>query len=529
MNMRNTTLLTSRSLRVRASCVAMLITGVLAVSACAPSTSDSGNASGEASGAASDGKITIGVTAAPRSLDPAQLDGGTQAYVWGPIFDTLLYLDNDGKLQPNAAKEWKYSDDALTLTLTLRDDLKFSNGETVTSEDVKANFERNKATPGQQTDKFTSVASVEAPDKQTVVVKFATPDPAFLINMATDGGVIADDKNLSDPNLATNPMGSGPYTLNTEKSVTGSSFVLERREDYWNLEAYPFKTITVRVITDATAIVNALKAGEIDTGQVQPSAMSQFEGRPEFNTVKVKGASVSYLNLADRAGTKLKPLADVRVRQAINYAFDRKAMVEKILLGQGVPTVQQFNLNGDIYDESLDSTYGYDPEKARKLLAEAGYPNGFEVSMPSTVMSTNFEPTLSQALGDIGIKVNWEPVPIQNATAAVAGANYPMYFFTVGTDVGPREVSRQLKGKTQNPFQWTSPEVDAFLKEANSEVDLEARNEIYKELNEYIVKEALFAPMFYNFTNFVTSKDVAFLGNGKKNFPSIRTFDVKTG
>ena len=527
MNTRKTALPGNKSRGVRASYVAMLIAGVLATSACSPSNSDSGNSTGNGSGA-SDAKVTLGVTAAPRSLDPAQLDGGTQAYVWGSIYDTLLYLDNDGKLQPNAVREWKYSDDALTLTLKLRDDLKFSNGEAATSTDVKATFERNKTTPGQQTDKFASVASVETPDEQTVVVKFATPDPAFLNNIATDAGVIADDKNLSDPNIATNPIGSGPYTLNTEKSVTGSSFVLERRDDYWNLDAYPFKTITVRVITDATAIVNALKAGEIDTGQVQANAMPQFKGRPEFNHVEVRGSAVSYLNLADRAGTKLKPLADVRVRQAINYAFDRKAMVEKILLGQGVPTNQQFNLNGDIYVESLDDTYGYDPEKARKLLAEAGFPDGFEISMPSTVMSTNFEPTITQALGDIGIKVKWEPVPIQNATAAVAGANYPMYFFSVGTDVAAREVLRQLKGKTQNPFQWTSPELDTLLKEANSEIDPEARNEKYKKLNEYIVKEALFAPLFFNSSNYVTSKNVVFLGNGKKSFPSIRTFDVKT-
>lgn len=526
--MRNTALPGNRYPKVRASYVAMLVAGVLATTACSPSNSDSANSSGDGP-VVSAAKVTLGVTAAPRSLDPAQLDGGTQAYVWGSIYDTLLYLDNDGKLQPNAAKEWKYSDDALTLTLTLRDDLKFSNGEAVTSADVKATFDRNKSTPGQQTDKFTSVETVETPDDQTVIVKFAAPDPAFLNNIATDAGVIGDDKNLSDPNIATDPIGSGPYTLNKEKSVTGSSFVLERREDYWNLDAYPFQTVTVRVISDATALVNALKAGEIDTAQVQANAMPQFEGRPEFNHVQVKGASVSYLNLADRSGSKLKPLADVKVRQAINHAFDRKAMVEKILLGQGVPTNQQFNLNGDVYDESLDSTYGYDPDKARKLLAEAGYPDGFEISMPSTLMSTNFEPTISQALGDIGIKVTWEPVPIQNATAAVAGANYPMYFFTVGTDVGPREVIRQLKGKTQNPFQWTSPEIDTFLKEASAEVDLDARNEIYKELNEYIVDEALFAPLFFNSANYVTSKDVVFLGNGKKNFPSIRTFDVKTG
>lgn len=525
MNLRTTAHRGNRSRGARASGVAMLAAGVLALSACVGPDGDPGNAS-ENGSKTSDADVTLAVTAAPRSLDPAQLDGGTQAYVWGAIFDTLLYLDNDGELQPNAVDEWEYSEDGLTLTMTLRDDLVFSNDEPVTADDVKANFERNKVTPGQQIDKFVAVDSVEAPDERTVIVNFAYPDPAFLYNMTTDAGVIADDENLDDPEIATNPIGSGPYTLDTSKSVTGSSFVLERREDYWNVEAYPFQTVTVRVITDATAIVNALKAGEVDTGQVQASAMAEFANSPDFNHVQVLGASVSYLNLADRDGTKLEPLADVRVRQAINYAFDREGMVDKILQGEGIPTIQQFNVNGDVYDESLEDTYDYDPEKARELLAEAGYPDGFDIAMPSTVMSTNFEPTLSQALADIGINVTWEPVPIQNATAAVASGTYPMYFFTVGSDVPPREMIRQLKGQTQNPFKWTSPELDALLKDANAEVDPDARGEIYREVNEYIVDEALFAPLFYNTANFVTSKDVVYLGNGSKTFASIRTFDV---
>lgn len=511
--------------RVRLAFAAAVSAAAIALTACgggAPSDRPA-----EASGAPSDATIAIAVNSAPRSLDPAQLDGGAQAYVWGLIFDSLLYRDNSGELQPNAAEKWEYSEDGLTLTFTLRDGMTFSTGDPVTAEAVRANLVRNAETPGQQQEKMVAVESVEAPDDRTVVVNFSSPDPAFLSNMAIDAGVIADPATVDEDRTATDPVGSGPYILDTEKSVTGSTYVLERRDDHWNVEAYPFKTVTVRVLQDPTAAINALKTGEIDAATVSASQLDQFANDPNFQQFPVPGAATGYLNLADRDGTRIPALGDLRVRQAINYAFDRESIVEKLLFGKGTPTVQTFNLKGDAYDPALEETYDYDVEKAKDLLAEAGYGDGFAVSMPSTPMSMQFEPTISQALGDIGIDVTWDSVPPQNATASLATGEYGMYFFLLGNDASTaREAETRLHSSSQNPFKWTSPELTELEKQADAEMDDEARAATYKELNKYLTDNAMFAPIFSLTNTWVTSKDVQYLGDGSNVFSSIRAFDV---
>ncbi|WP_158303108.1 ABC transporter substrate-binding protein [Prauserella endophytica] len=500
--------------------VAIAGTAVLALSACGSPTGDP--STGDSA------KLTIGILAAPRSLDPAQLDGGTQSYVWGAIYDTLVYYDNAGKLQPNAAESWEYSDDARTLTFTLRKGMKFSTGAPVTADAVVANLKRNKATPGQQQSKMSAVDSVEAPDANTVVVRFSTPDQSFIYNMALEAGVIADPATVDESRTPTNPVGSGPYVLDTSATVNGSSYVLKRRDDYWNADAYPFATITVRVIADQAATMNALRSGEIDASVVPASQVDSFSPT-EFNVVSNSASSAGYLNLADREGTRLKPLGDVRVRQAINMAFDREEIVDKLLAGAGSPTNQQFGRAGEAYDPELERLYEYNPQQAKKLLADAGYPNGFSVNMPSTPMSLPFQPTISQALGDIGIRVSWDPAPAQNATASVAEGKYPMYFFLVGNDVAPRELQRQFHSSSQNPFNWSSPEFERLEKEAHAETDPDRRAEIFKELNAYVVEQALFAPIFFLHSTMVTTKDVKFLGDGTNGFPSIRTFGVAGG
>ena len=521
---------TQRSLRrkprLRLAIAAAVSVAALSLTACGGTPAAPGDGSDDG---ASTATLSLAVNSAPRSLDPAQLDGGAQAYVWGLIYDSLLYRDNAGELQPNAAESWEYSEDGLTLTFTLREGMTFSSGDPVTAEAVRATLVRNAETPGQQQEKMVAVESVEAPDDRTVVVNFSTPDPAFLANMAIDPGVIADPKTVDEDRTATDPVGSGPYTLNTDKSVTGSTYVLERRDDYWNLDAYPFKTVTVKVLQDPTAAINALKTGEVDAATVTASQLDQFAADPNFEQFPVPGAATGYLNLADRDGTVVPALSDPRVRQAINYAFDRDAIVEKLLFDKGRATVQTFNPNGDAYVEDLETTYDYDPDRAKELLAEAGYADGFAVSMPSTPMSMQFEPTISQSLADIGIDVTWESVPPQNATASLATGEYGMYFFLLGSDASTaREVVTRLHSSSQNPFDWTTPELTELENAASTEPDETARAETYKELNTYVVDNALFAPIFSLTNTWVTAKDVKYVGDGTNTFSSIRAFDVAT-
>lgn len=505
----------------RTAAAAVVLVAALAFTGCAADGGGSGSQNQPG-----DKNIRIAVTSAPRSLDPVQLDAGQQSYVWASIYDTLVYIDNDGKLQPNAAESWKYSDDGRTLALSLRPGMTFNNGDPVTAKAVKTTMDRNKQTPGQQQDKFVSVESVEVVDDLTVRVNFSKPDAAFLYNMGMDGGVIGDPATLTTDRTATDPVTSGPYVLDKGKSVQGSTYVLNRRDDYWNKDAYPFKTVTVRVLADQTAALNALRSKEVDVSGVPASQLESVKAGGNFNVAHNPTNSIGFINLADRNGTVLKPLADVRVRQAINFALDRKGFVDKLLSGAGTASVQQFNLKGTAYDPNLEEKYPFDVERAKKLLNEAGYPNGFDVSMPSTVLSQAYEPSISQALGDIGIKVNWEPVPPQNSTAAVVSGKYPMYFFISSATVTQREIPRQLSSATMNPFKWSSPELDALVEQANSELDEAKQGEIYKEINRYVVDNALFAPLSFIGANTVTSPDIKYLNKGANNFSTIRLFDV---
>ncbi|WP_432246181.1 ABC transporter substrate-binding protein (plasmid) [Arthrobacter sp. G.S.26] len=509
--------------RFRSGIATALTAAVLFTSTACGGTEQEG-AGTAPSGASSNATLALAMTAAPASLDPAQLQEGEQTYVWGSVFDTLLYFDNDAKLQPNAAESWKFSDDGLTLSLTLREGMTFSNGDAVTAKDVAGTLERTRTTPGQQQGKLAVVASIEAPDDRTVVLKLKQSEPALLTNLALAAGVIGDPATLNDKTTALDPKTSGPYTLDKAATVAGTTYVLNRRDDYWNAKAYPFKKVTVRVIQDRTAIFNALQAGEVDAGTVDATQVQQMEAAG-FKMNKVEAQALANLVLADRDGTLLKPLADERVRKAINMAFDREKLVQLAMRGSGKATVQVFGPRGPAYDAALEASYKFDPAGAKKLLADAGYANGFDVTMPATVLSKSFEPLITQALGDIGIRVNWEPVPPQNAAAAVSSKKFPMFFFMDGiAGLTHRELDNNFSANGfLNPFGSKYPELTDLITEVRAETDEAKAAELYKKINAFAVEHALDAPLFYIGSTWATKSGIEYLGNGKTHVRAFTT------
>lgn len=477
-----------RSRDARGSAVGALaaLALILSTAACTPAA--------EAGGENEAATLTLAIQAAPPSLDPAQLDEGAGTFVWSSIFDTLLKVDNDGTIQPNAAEAWEYSEDLLTLTLTLRDGLSLSTGDPITAEMAAGNLERTRVTPGPQQPKLASVESITAPDDKTVVLQLTQPDPSLINYLAQATGVIADAATFDDPAAALRPVGSGPYTL-ADSTADGTSYVLERRDDYWNAEEYPFETVTVKVIQDATAIFNALQTGEVTAAAVQAPQREQAEGAG-LTVTEVKSAGTMLLLLADREGTVVPALADERVRKAINLAFDRELYVSSLLGGVAQPTEQSFNINGAAYDAALEGTYDYDPEAARELLAEAGYADGFTLKMPSTVISTTFEPAVTQSLADIGITVQWDPVPPQNIASSLTSAQYGAVLWFEGTNLAGREMANYFSPSGfLNPFHWQTPEFDQLLSDIANERDLDAQADLYKKATAYTVENALNAPI----------------------------------
>lgn len=478
----------------------------LLLSACSPAGGDS------ASEGAAPTAITIGVTSQPPTFDPAQLDLGESSLIWTGIFDTLLKVDNQGVVQPNAAESFEYSEDGRTLTLTLREGMTFSNGDPVTAADVVATIDRMKATPGVRTPDVSSIDSVEAPDDLTVVVNLNAPDPSLLVNLGTGAGVIADAATLGDEDLALNPIGSGPYVLDTDATVTGSSYVMTKREDHWNAGAYPFQTVTARVLEDAQARLNALQAGEISTTQIAADQVDAIEGAG-LTTKVIDASAVGSLLFLDRTGATVPALGDVRVRQAINMAFDRQLYVDQLLLGAGVPTEQFYNPGQPGYVEELNGTYPYDVDGAKALLAEAGYPDGFALTMPSTYFSQATEPALTQSLADIGIMVTWESVPPQEVVSSLSSGKYAMAWFYEGLN-SPSIMTRSDLGADGllNPTSYTTPELTALLEKASTlSADPDAQGAVYEDINRYSVENALVAPVYYTSTYYGLAQGIQYL------------------
>lgn len=489
------------------------------LSACA-STESSGSA------ASRDGTLSFSVLGTPNSLDPAQLLEGQQVYVWSALFDTLLYADEKGKLHPNAAESWNYADGGRTLTLKLRAGMTFSSGAPVNAAAVKATLDRTKATPASPSSRLTALDSVEAPDDRTVVLRLNRPDGGLLELLARSQGVIGDPATLAQERTALNPVGSGPYVLNTSQTTNGSVYVLDRREDYWNAKAYPFRTIKVRVIGEPTAGLNALQSGELDAGLVGIEQVDRIKDAG-FDLKVVEASTTVNLVLGDRNGEVLPALADVRVRRAINMAFDRSKMVEQLLKGAGKATAQYFNPMGAAYDAALDSTYAYDVAGAKKLLAEAGYPTGFAVTMPELFFTKPYGPTVTQALDSIGIKVTWEPVPPQQSVSALAAKRFPIFLTLDGVDTPSYEVTgHYTPSGARNPFHSTDPRLAALIDQASRELDQAKAADLYKQINAFVVKEAWDAPLFYMSLHWATKKGVEFVGDGTNPFNHVRFFQV---
>ncbi|GGV29398.1 peptide ABC transporter substrate-binding protein [Actinomadura cremea] len=469
--------------------------------------------------------LSLAVQGAPNSFDPAHLVDGTQSYVWSAVYDTLLLVDNKGELKPNAAESWNYSDDGKTLTLKLRRGMTFSSGAPVTSAAVKATLERTMSTPGPNQFRLSAVETVETPDERTVALRLKEPDGALPHSLATAVGVIGDPKTLEAERTALNPVASGPYVLD-ESTVNGSEYVLKKRDDYWNAKAYPFETVEVRVIQDRTATVNALQSGELNAASVEVTHVDRLKAAG-FDTKFIDAEAVGTLSLADRNGEVLKPLGDERVRRAINMAFDRDKIVQQLLRGAGKPTRQLFNPKGDAYDPALEKAYSHDPAAARKLMAEAGYADGFAVHMPSLFFTKPFEPTITQSLAEIGIRVTWDPTPPQNSVSAIASEKYGMFVMVEGFNDTPSEVKDYLAPNgPKNVFDSTDPELDELFDRVNAEQDPAKAAELYKRINAFTVEHAWAAPIFYSGRHWVTDDGVEFLGDGSNTFPTIRAFGV---
>jgi peptide/nickel transport system substrate-binding protein len=407
--------------------------------------------------------VVMAMALEPPGLDPTTAAAAAIAEVTlYNVYETLTKINEDGSVSPLLAESWQASPDLKTYTFKLRKGVKFQNGEPFDSAAVKFSFDRNAAPNSTNKDKslYQSFESVTAPDADTVVVtsKYSEPNLPFLIGQAS--GSIVEPK--SAPTDATQPVGTGPYTLGSW--TKGSSITLTKWPDYRNAAAIKLSKVTIRFISDPAAQVAALLSGDVDAFPrvAAGRSLDQFKADPRF-VVLIGGSKAKTIVTINN---KKKPFDDVRVRRAILAAIDRKAMIDGAVEGFGTP-IGSFYTPGSLGYVDTTGINPYDPEKAKKLLAEAGVTTPLEVSLklPPPSYARQGGEVLAAELAKVGI------------TAKIENIEWAQWLSQVFTPGGPHNFDLTIVSHVE-PFdlvKWTEPD---YYFGYNSE----AFNALYKQI-----------------------------------------------
>src|SRR6516164_3158183 len=381
-------------------------------------------ATGEA--ATRGGKMVYARYADSLFLDPVFNDANVDIWILTNLYDTLLQPTADGKgVSPGLATGYEVSDDGLTFTLTLRQGTKFSDGSPITAEDVKGSLDRARNPKnGIWAFIIDSIDSVEvkAPDKVALHLKH--PDPTLAAGLATfNTGIMpqklfeaapgATDEDKAKA-FAEHPVGSGPFMFDSWQR--GTQMVIKRNPYYWQMgedgKPLPYlDEVDFQIISDDATRILKLQAGEVDGAEFIPYArVAELKGDPNLNMELFPSTKVTYLTLNIRP--KLKngtpnPLSDERVRQALNFAIDKEALIKIVTFGVGTPMRSYMSTSTPLF-YGPEPAYAYDLEKARALMKEAGQENGFALEAQALAGSADDAANLStiqQMWAQLGVKL----------------------------------------------------------------------------------------------------------------------------
>lgn len=395
---------------------------VAAASAAAVALTLVGCADGGANAGNDSTRLSIGMDSDPAAFgyDPLEYSGRQQVFYEG-FYDSLAKTQNDGSITTGLATAFEYNEDATVLTLPLAEGVTFADGSELDAELVKANLDRRTNpemvayaafAPGEPTE----ILSVDIVDDMTVSLTFGQPQEGFEANLASVAGMIVGAAGIEDPStLSSAPDGSGPYSLG-ESTVKGSEYVLEKRDEHPAADDYVFETIVFKPITDPQARTNAVISGQIDTAYVQNATVEL--ARSKGLGISQIGGTVLSLLVFDKTGATNEAFADERVRVALSHAIDRKAFVDAVHPGE-IPAVNALPSENPGFDEALDEEFGYDPAKAKALLTEAGYADGFTIQIVTDPNSATDWEALQQYFAAVGVTLD---IKVGSSTEEIFGA-----------------------------------------------------------------------------------------------------------
>lgn len=451
------------------------------------------------------GTFVFGTAGDPVKLDPAVVTDGQSFKTCDQVFDTLIAFDGSTtELKPALARSWDVSADGLTYTMKLRQGVRFHDGTAFDAMAVKWNFDRwsddkNPNHVGGDFEYYTDVAgwpdvikSVDVVDDYTVKFSLKIPQGPFLLNMALPSFVIISPASfeLDRENAFKNPVGTGPFKF--VEWVPGDKVVLEKFANYWGEEASVDQVI-IRTIPDNAARFLALKAGSIDMmdGVNTDDAVAARKDR-SLSVLVRPPLNIAYLNFNQNE----KPFNDVRVRQAVAYAINRPGIVEALYKGFGKVATQMIPDNLLGYNSELKG-YSYNVEQAKKLLAEAGYPNGIStefwympVSRPYFPNPKQFAEAFAADLGKAGIKVELKSKDWGAYLADARVPKFPIWMLGWTGDNGDTDnFLFTFFGSVGSGNTWKNDDARKLLAKAQASVDMIERDTLYQQVNAMIEKE----------------------------------------
>lgn len=456
-----------------------------------------GVAAGTVQAQAATGKsLTIAISLTPKSMEVRSSQFGNLAPLFQAAYDGLASALPNGSLKPNLALSWTYDKSLTKLTLKLRKGVKFTNGEVFNAAAVKANLMAFQKGDSPDASNAASIVSVTVKDPYTAVVNLKAIDPAFVAYLGRNMGLMQAPKTIGTDAAKSTPVGAGMYVLDTANTIPGSSYVFTSNPKYWNPAVRKFDNLTIKIISDATAQANALRAGQIDASSVSQSTVDSLKAAG----LKIATQNLDWwgLTLVDRAGRMGSPLKNVKVRQAINYATNREAMRAVANNGIGLITSTPFAAYSKGHSAAVQNYYSFDVAKAKALLAEAGYPNGFTLNMPSTaVLGVNVYQAIKDQLGAIGITVNYTDVPLNEFFATILTPKFPAYYMRLERSANDWQFINFLiaRDAVWNPSGFGDATSDALLAKIQKSTGAVQAGHL-KALNKYLTEQAWFVPWF---------------------------------
>ncbi|MDA8586037.1 ABC transporter substrate-binding protein [Rhodobacteraceae bacterium] len=423
--------------------------------------------------------VTVGLQLEPPHLDPTSAAAGAiDQVVYSNVFEGLTRFGPDGAVNAGLAESWDISDDGKTYTFKLRSGVKFHDGTDLDATDVVFSLDRARAEDSTNAQKalFDGIESAEAVDPTTVKVTLKAPQGNFLFNMAWGDAVIVAPESIE--NIKTNPVGTGAFTFADWKQ--GDSITIARNPDYWG-EAPALDEATFKFISDPTAAFGAMMAGDVDAfyGYPAPENLAQFEADPRFNVLSgsTEGETILAMN------NKLEPFDDVRVRKAVSMAIDRQAIIDGAMFGYGTPIGTHFAPHNSDYVD-LTANTPFDPSAAKALLAEAGYPDGFETTLklPPPSYARRGGEIIAAQLREIGIETEISNLEwAQWLEQVFRGYDFGL---TIVSHTEPMDIG--IYARPEYYFQYDNPDMQALIKNLDVENDPGVRASILQKAQETI-------------------------------------------